>query len=113
MIFLSLVLQLASMQMNVKTKDDQCGEPSFVVMSFQGQKKERTKEEQWLLPYLMARCFEQEACLAPPYPASEQRKTIQVIDLPPSLTLVFLLILRSLSFLEEQRRSLTGRETVC
>ena len=33
------------MQMNVETKDDQSDEPSFIVKPFQGQNKERTKEE--------------------------------------------------------------------
>ena len=32
------------MQTNLKTKDEQHGEHSFVVMSFQVERKERTKE---------------------------------------------------------------------
>ena len=31
--------------MNFETKDGQCGEPSLVGKSLQGQKNERTKEE--------------------------------------------------------------------
>ena len=36
--------RVVNMQTNLKTKDEQHGEHSFVVMSFQVERKERTKE---------------------------------------------------------------------